>query len=66
MDREKILTSMLSGVSPALHDDQLKSIRTAMTAFSDKQLEKMEKVGVRIWPFVKRIAAGIFGEHIGS
>ena len=53
MDPETILKSMLSGVSPALTDDQIKSIRTAMKAFSVKQLQKMDEGGVRIWPFVK-------------
>jgi hypothetical protein len=53
MDRETILKSMLSGVSPALPDDQVKSIGTALKAFSVKQLQKMEEAGVRIWPFVK-------------
>jgi hypothetical protein len=53
MDRETILKSMLSGVSPALSEDQINSIGTAMKAFSVKQLQKMEEAGVRIWPFVK-------------
>jgi hypothetical protein len=56
MDRETILKSMLSGVSPALSDDQLKSIRAAMKAFSVKQLQKMDEAGVRIWPRERRAA----------
>jgi hypothetical protein len=53
MDRETILKSMLTGVSPTLPDDQVKSIGTALKAFSVKQLQKMEEAGVRIWPFMK-------------
>jgi hypothetical protein len=53
MDRDAILKSMLTGVTPALSDDKVKSIGVAMKAFSDKQLGKMEEAGVRIWPFVK-------------
>ena len=49
MDRGDILKSMLSGVNPALGDAQMKSIGTAMKAFSLKQLQKMEDAGVRIW-----------------
>src|SRR4051794_11791949 len=53
MDREDILKSMLSGVDPLPNEAQTKSIMSAMRAFSVKQLENMEKAGVRIWPFVK-------------
>lgn len=53
MDHETILTSMLTGVTPALPDAQVKSILAAMKAFSDKQLQKMEESGVRIWPFIQ-------------
>jgi hypothetical protein len=53
MDREAILKSMLSGVDPLPSDAQMKSIMSAMRAFSIKQLERMEQAGVRIWPFVK-------------
>jgi hypothetical protein len=53
MDREAILKSMLGGVNPALDDTQMKSIASAMKAFTIKQLQKMEEAGVRIWPFVK-------------
>ena len=53
MDRDAILKSMLGGVTPALDDARTKRIASAMKAFSDKQLNKMEAAGVRIWPFVK-------------
>jgi hypothetical protein len=53
MDRETILKNMLSGVDPPPDEDVKKSLRAAMQAFSDKQLEKMEQAGVRFWPFVK-------------
>jgi hypothetical protein len=53
MDRDAILKSMLGGVKPALDDAKTKRIASAMKAFSDKQLNKMEAAGVRIWPFVK-------------
>jgi hypothetical protein len=52
-DRAAILKSMLDGVKPVLDDDKTKRIASALKAFSDKQLNKMDAAGVRIWPFVK-------------
>jgi hypothetical protein len=53
MDRETILNNMLTGVDPPPGDDVKKSLRTAMQAFSVKQLERMDQAGVRFWPFVQ-------------
>jgi hypothetical protein len=66
MDREAILKSMLMGVDPLPTDAQTKDILSAMRAFSEKQLEKMEKAGVRIWPFVKGLPPEYQIDSIGD
>lgn len=52
-DREQILKSMLDGVKPPLGEDETKRLAAALNAFSEKQLERLDDAGVRIWPFVK-------------
>ena len=59
MDRDKLVAGMLTGVSPALPDDQVKVINSALNAFSDKQLTQMDDAGVRMWPFVKGLPPDI-------
>jgi hypothetical protein len=53
MDRDTILKNMLTGVDPPPDEALKKSLLSAMKAFSDKQLEKMDQAGVRFWPFIK-------------
>jgi hypothetical protein len=64
MDRDKLVAGMLTGVSPALPTDQVDSIKSALRAFSDKQLTQMDDAGVRLWPFVKGLPPDIAQVHI--
>ena len=53
MSRDTILNDMLTGIKPPPSDDVKNSLRTAMKAFGDKQLQRMDNAGVRFWPFVE-------------
>jgi hypothetical protein len=53
MDRDTILSDLLTGVDPPPNESVKKSLQAAMQAFSVKQLEKMDQAGVRFWPYVK-------------
>jgi hypothetical protein len=64
MDRDKLVAGMLTGVSPALPTDQVDAIKSALRAFSDKQLTQMDDAGVRLWPFVKGLPPDIAPVHI--
>jgi hypothetical protein len=66
MDRGKLVDGMLTDVSPALPTDQVDVIKSALLAFSDKQLTQMDDAGVRMWPFVKGLPPDIMQMQIGD